>query len=90
MGVAVPAIRVTCLTLEALPDFFIIESERMYPSPAPPASTRVEGRRPVLHSPSNQEVSRMAEPVVHFEVIGKDPVGLRDFFGKLFGWQFAI
>jgi predicted enzyme related to lactoylglutathione lyase len=32
----------------------------------------------------------MAEPVVHFEVIGKDPAGLRDFFGKLFGWQFNV
>jgi uncharacterized protein len=28
------------------------------------------------------------QPVVHFEVIGKDPQRLRTFFGDLFGWQF--
>jgi uncharacterized protein len=32
----------------------------------------------------------MAEPVVHFEVIGNDPARLRDFFGELFGWQFDV
>jgi uncharacterized protein len=31
---------------------------------------------------------RMAHPVVHFEVIGKDPEKLRNYFGELFGWQF--
>ena len=30
----------------------------------------------------------MAHPVVHFEIIGKDPEKLRDYFGALFGWQF--
>jgi predicted enzyme related to lactoylglutathione lyase len=30
----------------------------------------------------------MPQPVVHFEVIGKDPQRLRDYFGDLFGWQF--
>lgn len=30
----------------------------------------------------------MAHPVVHFEVIGRDPEGLRSYFGELFGWQF--
>ena len=30
----------------------------------------------------------MAHPVVHFEVIGKDPDRLRAYFGELFGWQF--
>lgn len=30
----------------------------------------------------------MADPVVHFEIIGKDPERLRDYFGELFGWQF--
>ena len=30
----------------------------------------------------------MAYPVVHFEIIGKDPEKLRDYFGALFGWQF--
>ena len=30
----------------------------------------------------------MSHPVVHFEVIGKDPDGLRAYFGELFGWQF--
>ena len=30
----------------------------------------------------------MADPVVHFEIIGKDPASLRDYFGELFGWRF--
>ena len=30
----------------------------------------------------------MGRPVVHFEVIGKDPNRLRSFFGDLFGWEF--
>ena len=30
----------------------------------------------------------MAQPVVHFEIIGADPRRLRGFFGELFGWEF--
>jgi predicted enzyme related to lactoylglutathione lyase len=30
----------------------------------------------------------MGQPVVHFEIIGKDPATLRDFFAQLFGWEF--
>ena len=30
----------------------------------------------------------MANPVVHFEIIGKDPEKLRNYFGELFGWSF--
>ena len=30
----------------------------------------------------------MGQPVVHFEIIGADPAGLRGFFGDLFGWEF--
>ena len=30
----------------------------------------------------------MADPVVHFEVIGKDPDRLRRYYGDLFGWMF--
>jgi uncharacterized protein len=30
----------------------------------------------------------MGAPVVHFEIIGRDPVGLRAFFGELFEWEF--
>ena len=30
----------------------------------------------------------MANPVVHFEIIGRDPRKLRDYFGQLFGWEF--
>jgi uncharacterized protein len=32
----------------------------------------------------------MADAVVHFEIIGGDPRGLRDYYGSLFGWQFAV
>jgi predicted enzyme related to lactoylglutathione lyase len=30
----------------------------------------------------------MGQPVVHFEVIGKDPGQLRSYYGDLFGWEF--
>jgi hypothetical protein len=32
----------------------------------------------------------MPQPVVHFEVIGKDPALLRSYFGELFGWEFEV
>jgi predicted enzyme related to lactoylglutathione lyase len=31
----------------------------------------------------------MGQPVVHFEIMGKDPGKLRDYYSELFGWQFA-
>jgi hypothetical protein len=34
------------------------------------------------------EEEYMAAPIVHFEVIGRDPQRLRDYFGELFGWEF--
>ena len=30
----------------------------------------------------------MGNPVVHFEIIGKNPERLRNYFGELFGWRF--
>jgi uncharacterized protein len=30
----------------------------------------------------------MGQPVVHFEIIGVDPKGLRSFYGDLFQWEF--
>ena len=30
----------------------------------------------------------MARPVVHFEVIGRNPDQLRRYYGDLFGWTF--
>jgi predicted enzyme related to lactoylglutathione lyase len=30
----------------------------------------------------------MGQPVVHFEIIGSDAAGLRDYYGELFNWQF--
>src|SRR5687767_869306 len=35
-----------------------------------------------------QEGHTLSHPVVHFEVIGKDPGRLRSYFGELFGWRF--
>ena len=32
----------------------------------------------------------MAQPVVHFEVIGNDPARLRNYFAQLFGWRFTV
>jgi hypothetical protein len=30
----------------------------------------------------------MGNPVVHFEVIGRNPEELRSYYGQLFGWEF--
>ena len=30
----------------------------------------------------------MGQPVVHFEVTGRDPAKLREYYGDLFGWEF--
>jgi uncharacterized protein len=30
----------------------------------------------------------MGQPVVHFEIIGRDPAGLRGFYRSMFGWEF--
>jgi predicted enzyme related to lactoylglutathione lyase len=30
----------------------------------------------------------MGQPVVHFEIVGKDADRLRTYYGELFGWQF--
>jgi predicted enzyme related to lactoylglutathione lyase len=32
----------------------------------------------------------MARPVVHFEVIGRNPDQLRHYYGDLFGWSFDM
>jgi predicted enzyme related to lactoylglutathione lyase len=32
----------------------------------------------------------MGLPVVHFEIIGGDPAGLRSFYARLFGWDYAL
>jgi uncharacterized protein len=30
----------------------------------------------------------MGQPVVHFEVVGKDPEKLQSYYSELFGWEF--
>jgi predicted enzyme related to lactoylglutathione lyase len=32
----------------------------------------------------------MGQPIVHFEVIGRDPQKLRSYYGDLFGWKFDL
>jgi predicted enzyme related to lactoylglutathione lyase len=32
----------------------------------------------------------MGQPVVHFEIIGRDPAKLRSYYGELFGWEFQV
>jgi uncharacterized protein len=32
----------------------------------------------------------MGQSVIHFEIIGKNPEGLRNYYGKLFGWEFDM
>lgn len=34
------------------------------------------------------EGTGVAQPVVHFEVIGRDPGALRAYYSSLFGWEF--
>jgi len=29
----------------------------------------------------------MGQPVIHFEVIGKDAKALQDYYSELFGWE---
>jgi len=31
--------------------------------------------------------SQMPNPIVHVEIIGRDPAALRDFYARLFGWS---
>src|SRR5579884_895618 len=31
----------------------------------------------------------MAQPVVHFEIVGQDANKLREFFGQMFGWEWS-
>lgn len=30
----------------------------------------------------------MGRPVVHFEIIGREPAALRGYYGELFGWEY--
>ena len=32
----------------------------------------------------------MGQPVVHFDIIGRDPRKLRSYYGDLFGWEFDV
>src|ERR1700692_4442953 len=38
-------------------------------------------------APPAQEGETMGQPVVHFEVIGKDGDKLRKYYSELFGWE---
>ena len=31
----------------------------------------------------------MGQPVIHFEIVGKDGPKLREYYGQLFGWEFG-
>ena len=48
----------------------------------PSAAVRRGGQQPT------RKGALVAHPVVHFEIIGRNPEGLRNYFGELFGWQF--
>jgi predicted enzyme related to lactoylglutathione lyase len=32
----------------------------------------------------------MTRPIVHFEIMGKDPAKLREFYAELFGWKINV
>src|SRR6476660_5354655 len=51
--------------------------------------TRSCARSSASHTGCRDERRQMAQPVVHFEVIGKDPEGLRSYYSQLFGWEFG-
>lgn len=40
--------------------------------------------------PTQRKEAVMAQPVVHFEIAGKDGNKTREFYGKLFGWQYQM
>ena len=40
------------------------------------------------HRTAARKGAPVADPVVHFEIIGTDPQRLRNYFGALFGWRF--
>src|SRR5206468_8399129 len=52
-----------------------------------PGSTveRTQGHRAC--GPPPERTLLMANPVVHFEILGKDGAGLQKFYGDLFGWK---
>jgi uncharacterized protein len=31
----------------------------------------------------------MAQPVIHFDIVGENPAKLREYYGRLFGWTFT-
>src|SRR6266702_4954257 len=50
--------------------------------------TYAQGRTTHRCRLSAQKGQIMGQPVVHFEVIGKDPEKLQSYYGDLFGWKF--
>ena len=51
-------------------------------------NVETSGRRSSGERQAARKGALMANPVVHFEIIGKNPDKLRSYFGELFGWQF--
>jgi predicted enzyme related to lactoylglutathione lyase len=41
-------------------------------------------------SDSAARKATVAQPVVHFEIIGQDAGLLRSYYGELFGWEFQV
>jgi len=42
--------------------------------------------RHVLYKPDSKEIA-MGSPVVHWELMSKDPAKVSDFYAKIFGWK---
>jgi uncharacterized protein len=51
-------------------------------------SSSLTRRAPLSAGRPAQKGIIMAQPVVHFEIIGKNPEKLRGYFGELFGWEY--
>jgi predicted enzyme related to lactoylglutathione lyase len=50
-------------------------------------SVALRRRRSGQIAKTDRKETPMGQPVVHFEVIGKDGERLRQFYGSLFGWS---
>src|SRR4051812_16537210 len=48
---------------------------------------RMEGRGTTFSHQASKRGGRMGQPVVHFEVTGKDGAKLRSYYSELFDWD---
>lgn len=64
------------------------EKSVMQPKSPTKNASAAKAAVPTKHSATDTARATNAAPVVHFEVIGKNPEKLRKYYGSLFGWEF--